>query len=66
MAEKALVRSAFPGLTLLVSVALRLCLIVFIGHLCWLKWVAEPWTRQISGPFEASFSASIEQGIPER
>jgi hypothetical protein len=60
--KKALVRSVFPGLPLLVSVALRLCLIVFMTPVL-AEVGGEPSDTPRLAPFEASFSASIEQGI---
>ncbi|MEH6355918.1 MAG: DUF3108 domain-containing protein [Marinobacter sp.] len=62
MQRKSFVESAFPGLPLLLSLVLSVCLIVFVTPA-----LADAGSESVDSPqltpFEASFSASIEQGI---
>jgi hypothetical protein len=62
MQKKSLVGFVFSGLPLLLSSALRLCLIVFITPVL-AEVGGESSDTSGLAPFEASFSASIEQGI---
>jgi len=62
MQKRSLVGSAFSSLPLLLGSALRLCLIVFITPVL-AEVGGKPSDTPRLAPFEASFSASIEQGI---